>query len=58
MKTIFENNDYHKSFFDFCIEKYLDKVFIKKKVVLKAFRKELIYLLFFIEKGHCHWKLV
>ena len=54
MKTIFENNDYPKSFFDFCIEKYLDKVFIKKKVVLKAFRKELIYLLFFIEKGHCH----
>ena len=35
-KTIFENNGYSKSFVDFCIKKYLDKVFIKKKVVLKA----------------------
>ena len=35
-KTIFENNGYSKSFVDFFIKKYLDKVFIKKKVVLKA----------------------
>ena len=35
-KTIFKNDGYSKSFVDFCIKKYLDKVFIKKKVVLKA----------------------
>ena len=34
LKTIFENNDYPKSFVDFCIKKYLDKVFIKKEVVM------------------------
>ena len=38
LKTIFENNGYPKSFVDFCIKKYLDKVFIKKKVVLKTSR--------------------
>ena len=42
LKTIFENNGYSKSFAYFCIKKYLDKVFIKKKVVLKASKKELI----------------
>ena len=42
LKTIFENNGYSKSFADFCIKKYLDKVFIKKKVVLKAPEKELM----------------
>ena len=45
LKTIFENNGYPKSFVDFCIKKYLDKVFIKKKVVLKASKKELICVL-------------
>ena len=39
LKTIFENNDYPKSFVDFCIKKYLDKVFIRKKVVLKTSKK-------------------
>ena len=39
LKTVFENNSYPKSFVDFCIKKYLDKVFIKKKVVLKASKK-------------------
>ena len=39
LKTVFENNSYPKSFIDFCIKKYLDKVFIKKKVVLKASKK-------------------
>ena len=38
-KTIFENNGYPKSFVDFCIKNYLDKVFIKKEVVLKASKK-------------------
>ena len=37
-----------KSFADFCINQYLDKVFIKKKVVLKASKKELICVLHFI----------
>ena len=30
LKTIFENNGYPKSFFDFCLKKYLHKVFIKR----------------------------
>ena len=37
LKTIFENNGYPKSFVDFCIKKYLDKVFIKKEVVLQGY---------------------
>ena len=45
LKTIFENNGYPKSFVDFCFKKYLGKVFIKKKVVLKASKKELICVL-------------
>ena len=49
-KPIFENNGYPKSFADFCIKKYLDKVFIKKKVVLKASKKELICVLPFLGK--------
>ena len=48
LKTIFENNCYPKSFVDFCIKKYLDKVFIKKEVVLKVSKKELICILPFI----------
>ena len=50
LKTIFENNGYPKSFVDFCIKKYLDKVFIKKEVVLKASKKELICVLPFLGK--------
>ena len=51
VKTIFENNGYPKSFVDFCIKKYLDKVFIKKKkVVLTASKKELICVLPFLGK--------
>ena len=45
LKTIFENNGYPKSFVGLCIKKYLDKVFIKKEVVLKASKKELICVL-------------
>ena len=51
LKTIFENNSYPKSFVDFCIKKYLDKVFIKKEVVLKASKKELIFVLPFLGKN-------
>ena len=50
LKTIFENNGYPKSFVDFCIKKYLDKVFIKKEVVLKASKKELNCVLPFLGK--------
>ena len=50
LKTIFENNGYPKSFVDFCIKKYLDKVFIKKKVVLKTSKKELTCVLPFLGK--------
>ena len=50
LKTIFENNGYPKSFVYFCIKKYLDKVFIKKEVVLKASKKELICILAFLGK--------
>ena len=48
--TIFENNGYAKGFVDFCIKKYLDKVFIKKKVVLKASKKELTCILSLLGK--------
>ena len=48
VNTIFENNGYPKGFVDLCIKKYLDKVFIKKEVVLKASKKELICALPFI----------
>ena len=43
LKTIFENNGYPKSFVDLCM-----KVFMKKEVVLKASKKELICILPFI----------
>ena len=49
-QAIFANNSHPKSFVDFCIKKYLDKVFIKKKVALKASKKELICVLPFLGK--------
>ena len=49
LKTIFENNNYPKSFLDLCIKKYSEKVFIKKKLVLKA-SKKLICVLSFLGK--------
>ena len=49
-KTIFGNNGYPKSFIDFCIKSYLDKVFIKKEVVLQASKKELICIRPFLGK--------
>ena len=50
LRTVFENNGYPKSFVDFCVKKYLDKVFIKKKVVLKVSKKGLICVLPFLRK--------
>ena len=49
-KAISEHKGYPKRFVDFCIKKYLDKVFIKKKVVLKVSKKELICVLPFLGK--------
>ena len=46
--NVFKSNAYPKSFVDLCIKKYLDHVFITKKVVLKASEKELICVLPFI----------
>ena len=45
LKTIFQNNGYLKSIVDFYIKKYLDNVSIKKKLMLKASKKELICVL-------------
>ena len=50
VKTIIENNGYPKSFVDFYIKKYLDKVFIKEELVRKASKKEVIFVLLFIGK--------
>ena len=40
LKTIFENNGHPKSFVDFCIKKYLDKVFIKKRSRAESLEKK------------------
>ena len=48
VKITFENHGYPKSFVDLCIKKYLHNVFMKKEVVLKASKKELICVLPFI----------
>ena len=49
-KTILKNNSYAKSFFGVCIKKEPDKVFIRRKVILKASKNELICALLFIGK--------
>ena len=38
-------------FVEIGIKKYLDIIFIKKEVVLKAFKKDLIYILRFFKKN-------
>ena len=43
-------NGYPKNFVDFCIKKYLEKVLIKKEVVLKTSQKELICVFPFLGK--------
>ena len=50
LKNIFENNGYPKSIVDLCIKKYLDKNFYKKEIVLKASKKEVIWVLPFTGK--------
>ena len=51
LKPIFET----KCFVDICIEKYLDKVFIKKEIVLKAKEDLICVISFYWKKGHCDW---
>ena len=51
LKNTFENNTYPPKFVDICTEEYLDKVLIKKEVVLKGFKEELIYILTSIGKA-------
>ena len=58
LMTIFENNGYPKSFVDFCIKRYLKKVFIKKEVVLKTSKKKRICAILFLEKSQCNRELV
>ena len=58
LKTLFENNSYPKSFVDLCIKTYLDKVSIKKEVVLKASKKELVCVLPFIRNKSLQLELV
>ena len=48
LKTALKINGYPKIFVDLFIKKYLDKVFIKNEVVLKASKMELICVLPFI----------
>ena len=47
LKTILKNNDCPRRF-DFCIRRYLDKVFTKNKVILKVSHKVLKCTLLFI----------
>ena len=50
LKDIFKRNGYPTSFIDNCVERFLDKVFIKKKSFLTASKKELVCVLPFIGK--------
>ena len=48
LKTIFKSNGYPTRFADPCMKKYLDNVFVRKEVVLKTSKKELICVVPFI----------
>ena len=50
LKDIFKRNGYPLSFIDNCIKRFLDKVFIEKKIFLSAQKKELICVLPFLGK--------
>ena len=54
IKTIFTNNDYPKIFVDIFIKKYLNKVFIKKEVILKPSKKNLFTSFLLLQKCHCN----
>ena len=48
LKTIFKSNGYTTRFADPCMKKYLDNVFVRKEIVLKTSKKELICVVPFI----------
>ena len=50
LKDIFKRNGYPISFIDNCVKRFLDKVFIKKKTLLTASKKQLVCVLPFIGK--------
>ena len=54
LKTVFGNIFQSKRSADLCITKYLDKVFIKKEVVLKASKNELFESFLSLEISHCN----
>ena len=45
LKIIYKNNGHAESFVYLCIKKFLDNIFVKKEIVLKASKKELIHIL-------------
>ena len=50
LKDIFKRNGYPSNFIDNCVKRFLDKIFIEKKVFSVAQKKELICVLPFIGK--------
>ena len=50
LKNIFRNNGYSVNFSDFGIKKYLNNLFVKKKVYLLAPKKQLTCFLSFLNK--------
>ena len=52
---LFVSYDY--GFDDVCIKKYLDIVFIKRGVLLKA-KNDFVAPLLLFKKGHCNWDFV
>ena len=50
LKDIFNRNDYPGNFIDACINRYLNQVFIDKKIYALAPKKELVCVLPFIGK--------
>ena len=58
VKTVFENNSYPKSFVDFCIKKYVDKVFIKKQGGTENLEKKTYLRPSFPWKKFCKLKVI
>ena len=54
LKDIFKRNGYPCNFIDVCIERFLNNIFIDKKVYVLAPKKELVCVLPFIGKNHCN----
>ena len=50
LKDIFKRNGYPGNFIDVCIKRYLNQVFIEKKIYALAPKKELVCVLPFIGK--------